>query len=762
MSTRPAPTTVLLGLVAAALVVLAVAVPEHGVTALALAELGGTALVASALLRRRHVSRVGIGLALTLGLLATSSVLLVALGPDNTPARVFILLAQVVGIASMVPRLARKRAASATSRFDLAELVIVIGGSTLAVLQAVALTAASSTWRSPTLAMELTAGGDVVAICIIVWVLLTRTSPSTSTKLIFLGCAAFVSQNLVATVTGVPLGSAEETGQVLGVIGAALVSFGGAHPSLKGLDKKATPPALRSGATRLLVVLPFGATPFVVWVVGDYSPSAALPSALLLFGALVITTASLLRALGLVASAERVAETDALTRLLNRRGLLNHLEHAYSTKKATMVALFDLDDFKHVNDRLGHNGGDMLLTRISSALSRTLSERKVRDAVLARLGGDEFVLALPAGSRHDPAELVLSALSSPFDVSGTTLNVHTSVGVTNLLDAANALDALADADIAMYAAKRRGGDQGAVFSAELREEVLGPRALISDLHLLVEGTDPEKSGDLVVMYQPVVDLATRRPTGVEALVRWDHPTRGLVAPDVFLPLAEEAKLGAQLDEMVLVRALADLKVLDAVGLVLGHVNVNLGRSSLRSLSASRVLAQCEALDVEPHRLLLEITEHDEVSDDIGTAAATELLTLRTAGVSVALDDFGAGYASVGYLWRWPADVIKLDRTLLPRLANQGAAAIHADPTRLLSAVGSLATSLDRVLVAEGVEDEGDLSAALNAGATKGQGWLFGRPLRVADLAAWLREPGHEVLVAAPAALPAQGSAPVQS
>jgi EAL domain-containing protein (putative c-di-GMP-specific phosphodiesterase class I) len=298
-------------------------------------------------------------------------------------------------------------------------------------------------------------------------------------------------------------------------------------------------------------------------------------------------------------------------------------------------------------------------------------------------------------------------------------------------------EALLFADVAMYAAKRAGGNRWHVWRHELQNEVLGPAMLQGDLRRLLAGE--AGVGELQVHYQPMVDARSGRLAKVEALVRWRTHELDMVPPDAFLPAIEQAGLGAELDLRVLRRALADMAHWESLGLDgPDQVTVNLGISSLRSPTlAADVLAECRRSGVPAHRLVLEITEHEQLDPD--PALVQGLMALRAEGIEVALDDFGAGYAALNYLRHWPLDTVKIDRSLLPNkdtAASDPSRAGVIDPRRLFTAVIELARQLSLRVTVEGVETAEDAELATASGADHLQGWRFAPAMPADELATW--------------------------
>ncbi len=340
---------------------------------------------------------------------------------------------------------------------------------------------------------------------------------------------------------------------------------------------------------------------------------------------------------------------------------------------------------------------------------------------------------LPSGGPCDDAS------SGRTSVGGTAprARVTASAGTAAVGPADADGGPLGDADAASYAAKRGGGGRCVAYEPGLRSaarERADLRRGVRDL-LSTPAGEPSPAGRLVVRYQPVVAVHDEEPLGVEALVRWAHPDLGELAPDAFLPLVEAAGLGAELDRRVLEEALLQVAAWDALGITVHRVGVNLGAGSAASPTlAQDVLDACARTGVGPDRLLLEVTEHEELRAD--GPAGPALARLAAAGASVALDDFGAGYAGVGPLLHLPVALLKLDRSLLPLRRERLPGA--ADPVEVLTGVLALAAAVGLEVTAEGVETPDQLALLRSLGVRHAQGWLFARALDPAGVVAHWR------------------------
>ncbi|HEX5198925.1 MAG TPA: EAL domain-containing protein [Actinoplanes sp.] len=404
---------------------------------------------------------------------------------------------------------------------------------------------------------------------------------------------------------------------------------------------------------------------------------------------------------------------DGLTGLPNRKLFLDRLAHAMTRARAAgdrvAVLYLDLDGFKKVNDSLGHNAGDQLLRTTAERLVAAL---RPQDTV-ARLGGDEFAVLLEdAGEAavRGLARACLDALNQPFLVRGRTAVVSVSIGIVpDAEQHGDADDVLRDADVAMYAAKAKGKGCYQVFESRMHEELLD--RLDSESRL----RDAVHRGELRLHVQPVVDLAGGGVAGMEALVRWADPERGLQQPGAFIPLAEETGLIAEIDRWVLFeacRAAADWP--DT------WVSVNLSAATLDLPDLTdRVAYALSTTGLSPRRLVLELTETVLMRDVTVTSARLE--ELRELGVRIAIDDFGTGYSSLGYLRDIPVDVLKVDRSFIDGLAG------NARQQQLVSAVIQLGHTLGLKVVTEGVETADQLRLLTRMGARYAQGYHLGRP-----------------------------------
>ncbi len=411
---------------------------------------------------------------------------------------------------------------------------------------------------------------------------------------------------------------------------------------------------------------------------------------------------------------------DALTGLANRTLLGEVLDRRLRTGDPVSVLFIDLDDFKEINDSRGHPVGDHVLKIVAERLRGCVRG----DDVVARLGGDEFaiVATAPSAVAHEIGERVRRAVQEPMFLEGYQLCLSASVGVADstTADLGTADELIRNADLAMYLAKAAGKREMVVFSQGMDDAVKAKAELTTDLAGALD------SGALHVHYQPTVVLAGGDATGFEALLRWDHPTRGSVPPAEFIPLAEETVHIHAIGAWVLRTAVLQAQEWTIrSGRPIG-IAVNL---SPRQLADDRILGVVATAladsGLRASQLTLEVTEGVLVRDL--DAAAVRLAALRAMGVRIAVDDFGTGYAGLSYLTRLPVDVVKIDRSFVQRLGS------GADATTLVRSIIDLAHSLHLDVVAEGVEtvDEAEMLQAMRC--QRAQGYLYSRPLPPAQI-----------------------------
>ena len=382
----------------------------------------------------------------------------------------------------------------------------------------------------------------------------------------------------------------------------------------------------------------------------------------------------------------------------------------------------DIDEFKSVNDSLGHSVGDELLKAVADRLRGCLRATEF----VARLGGDEFaVIQTMVEQATDTTDLIArihQAIREPYECFGHLLTADASIGIALAPQDGTDLDQLLkNADLAMYGAKSDGRRTYRYFEPEMAARVKALRSLELDLRQAIA------DGGLDIHYQPLVNLRDNRVVACEALLRWCHPQRGMISPSEFIPVAEDTGLISQLGEWVLTTACAEAATWpDGIRVAVNVSPLQLNGQNL----ALKVAAALAASGLAAGRLELEITEAVLIRDD--EAALGMLLQLRELGVRIVLDDFGTGYSSLSYLQRFPFDKIKIDRGFIKDVAEPGGSAC------IVQAVVTIATARNMTTAAEGVETEQQLQALRNLGCTEMQGYLFSPAIPAADLVQLLR------------------------
>ncbi|NGM22377.1 EAL domain-containing protein [Roseomonas stagni] len=437
-----------------------------------------------------------------------------------------------------------------------------------------------------------------------------------------------------------------------------------------------------------------------------------------------------------------LATHDQLTGLPNRRLFHDRLEQTAAGLKRYgghfAVLALDLDRFKEVNDTLGHAAGDELLRQVAKRITDAMRESDT----LARLGGDEFAIIQRSAEQPKAAEALaarlVELLSQPFILHGNQAMIGTSIGIA--LSVESAPDhLLQDADTALYRAKAEGRNGFRFFSAEMNQALRERRALEQDLR------EAMATGQLHLHYQPQVNLSTGRVIGLEALLRWDHPVRGRVMPDRFIPLAEEIGLLSRIGEWVLREACAVATRWPGL-----RMAVNISAHQFQAADFLRaVRTALEETGLPPARLEIEITEGVLLTDTERTLATLE--ALHALGVSVAMDDFGTGYSSLGYLHKFRFDKIKIDRSFVATLTDDPQA------VAIVRAMIGITHALGLRCNAEGVENAVQAALLRAEGCTEAQGYLYGRAVPETELAALIESAGGPQAEAV--APPAAGEAP---
>ena len=469
----------------------------------------------------------------------------------------------------------------------------------------------------------------------------------------------------------------------------------------------------------IIALLSFG----VVSEIGAFAEGLALAA----LTAILIRTALTFRENVVLAESRRLAATDDLTALANRRGFYAladaALARVHEQRLPTALLLLDIDRFKKLNDTLGHQAGDELLIRFAERLTQTVPEAHI----VGRLGGDEFVLLMPAGTGApealEVAERVNTMLEEPVALDGLLTQVSVSAGIAVSPEHGHERsDLLRRADVAMYRSKDRGS------RVELYDPADDPHSL-ERLALVSELRHAFGQGQLVLHHQPKLDLETGIVTGVEALVRWQHPERGLLYPDTFVPLVERYGLTRPLTLEVLDLALAARAEWANAGFEL-QVAVNLTAADvLDARLPDDVASRLEAWGFPPGALKLEITENTIMVDPERTLDVLEQLS--ELGVGLSLDDFGTGYSSLSYLKRLPVDELKIDRSFVMAMTES------ADDDVIVRSTALLGRNLGLGVVAEGVETADHLERVGAYGCTAAQGYYLSRPVPSDQLVRWL-------------------------
>jgi diguanylate cyclase (GGDEF)-like protein/PAS domain S-box-containing protein len=415
---------------------------------------------------------------------------------------------------------------------------------------------------------------------------------------------------------------------------------------------------------------------------------------------------------------------DTLTGLANRAGFRERLAEAVESNRPGRVAilLLDLDGFKEINDSLGHDAGDHLLVHVAERIRRRLPAPKV----VARVGGDEFAVIVEADKAREEAELVamelLAALAEPIDVDDRALHIAAAIGIATSGDCMDADQLLRDADLAMYRAKDAGGGGYATYHPDMHDALARRLELATDLRLALD------RDELLLHYQPNVDLTTGEIVGFEALVRWRHPTRGLVPPIEFIGVAEATGLIVPLGRWVLREACRQAVEWNRPLKMAVNVSVRQFEDDDVTAMVREVLAET---GMPAQWLCLEMTESVLLTDTDENLA--RIVSLKALGVMLAMDDFGTGYSSLAYLRRFPMDILKIDRSFVDRLGGE------SEDEALVRTIVRLADRFGMTTVAEGIENETQLALLQEAGCDTAQGYLLSRPLPKTEATALLEQ-----------------------
>jgi len=431
---------------------------------------------------------------------------------------------------------------------------------------------------------------------------------------------------------------------------------------------------------------------------------------------------------------------DPLTKLANRALFADRVEHALTRRgrkrEAVAVLFLDLDNFKNVNDTLGHAAGDELLVAVAARLQSCLRSGDTA----ARLGGDEFAILVEDADDADGAmhvaERIQDILRPTFTSSGKEITIGTSIGIaTAVLGVANAESLLRNADVAMYTAKSQGKNRYAVFETEMHESIIKRIELENEMRRAIE------NNEFVVHYQPIIDLVTGRLTGMEALTRWEHPSRGLVPPMDFIQVAEETGLIISLGEWILETACRQTKIWQhQYGCTSLYVAVNIsGRQFHHESIVETIKRALTTTGLPAENLVLEITETTMLQNT--ALSAKKLADVKALGVRLAIDDFGTGYSSLSYLQQFPVDILKIDKSFIDRISldEEGAAVTRA--------IITMSDTLRLHTVAEGIETSAQTKTLQSLGCELGQGYHFAKPLCDAEMSDFIRSsvPGKQDL-----------------
>ncbi|WP_263385772.1 sensor domain-containing protein [Granulicella arctica] len=429
----------------------------------------------------------------------------------------------------------------------------------------------------------------------------------------------------------------------------------------------------------------------------------------------------------------RVAFHDGLTGLRNRVYFMDSLRttliqsHAGGRYRACVLYI-DLDDFKGINDTLGHRVGDLLLIEIAQRIKRWVRDHDI----LARLGGDEFTVLMgdveDTKQMHAIAQHLLHAIREPVILAGTKLRVTASIGLCAIEERSLvAEDVLRDADLAMYAAKRRGGGQCVVYDERMHA------AALADLQIKLELAKALEQEEFEVFYQPFVDTKHGTIGGMEALIRWNHPTRGLLAPHEFIPIAEGTGLIVELGMWVLRQACKDSLVMQQNSQWKLCLSVNVSSRQLEEphfvLCLSALLSET---GMDANALMLEITESVFLKD---AGSVGEIFKdIRSLGVKIAFDDFGTGYSSLNYLRKFPIDTLKIDQAFVREMGHDPVTA------SIVETIIKLAQTLGMSVSAEGIETEEEVHVLRSYGCNRVQGYLYSGPIRLQEILEMLPKP----------------------
>jgi diguanylate cyclase (GGDEF)-like protein len=626
---------------------------------------------------------------------------------------------------------------------------------------------------------------DVLLLVMLVRLFLAPGRPSTAGALLVAALGAWLVGDFVYAFLA--LDDSYHVGQLVDatwLVGAACFGAAALHPSMRRVAAPAEAAEIRFSTTRFAVLagasLMAPAVLVIQWLTGSpidvpVIAAGSVVMFLLVIGRLAALVSDLRNTIrqrhALEEELERRSLTDPLTGLANRVLFHDRLAHVLAQRTGKAAVLFlDLDDFKTVNDTAGHQAGDGVLRAVAEAIRRTLRPGDTA----ARLGGDEFAILLEDGpdayAAGQVAERLLSAIQAPSAVASRDYSIGASIGISLGSGATSDAETLMrEADIAMYVAKGQGKGRFTVFEPSTHAPVVRSLELRADLEQAIRGHQFE------LFYQPIVDLATGEVAGVEALVRWRHPTRGLLEPSDFIPLAEATGAIVPMGRWILEEACRDAALWwgagrskhaadataagasadptapggiangsvrgSAIGADRTYMSVNLSPLQIAQPGFSGIVAEVLASSgLSARQLVLETTESARLDQE---SAVASLRMLRAMGVRLAIDDFGTGYASLSQLRRIPFDILKIDQSFVADLSAadaEGTAPSDAPRARaesLLTGIVDMARRLNVASVAEGIESADQLTILRNIGCRFGQGFHFAEPMPAADFRALL-------------------------
>ncbi|MBB5874402.1 diguanylate cyclase (GGDEF)-like protein [Allocatelliglobosispora scoriae] len=514
------------------------------------------------------------------------------------------------------------------------------------------------------------------------------------------------------------------------LLGFTLIGASALHPSMTRIGNSASLPVQAWSVRRLLLITPALAVPFVLIVMIDRF--SLIDRVIVAIGGALAVALLMVRAVSAVhdyAAAQRryeyQATHDPLTGLANRALFFAQVRTMLAQRsppdQPLWVYFLDLDGFKLVNDSRGHTAGDQVIVEVARRLRLSAP-----DAQIARVGGDEFVIAYRAARPEAIllAEAILQAMRQTLRMPAADVVVTVSIGIAHSSTPesdATAESLLRDADTAMYQAKATGRDTWVVFDPIMRARVQER----IDMHLALREALAQEQFRLA--FQPIVHLASGRIRGAEALIRWDHPVRGAIPPDAFIPVAEESGVIIEIGRWVIHGALRQLAVWRERGVVSDDfwLSINVSPRQLRDPQLCvEVAAALEQYGVSGSAVMIELTE--SVMIDPTSGADQALSTLRELGVQLVVDDFGTGFSALGYLRKYPVTGVKIDRSFVAGLG------VNPEDEEIVRAVVAMSAALKLSVVAEGVQDRSQQSVLSGLGVIYGQGWLWGRPVDAAS------------------------------